>query len=43
MTVIVTRFSIGMAALGVETTAMRERHAGRTKGNNNCEDKYQMH
>ena len=43
MTVVVTGFSIGVAALSIEATAMREHDAGRAKSNNDCEDKYQMH
>jgi hypothetical protein len=43
MTVVVTGFSIGVAALSVEATTMREHDAGRAKRNNDCEDKYQMH
>lgn len=43
MTVVVTSFSIGMAALSVEAAAMCEHDAGCAKSDNDCEDKYQMH
>jgi hypothetical protein len=43
MTVVVAGFSIGVAALSIEATAMCEHDAGRAKSNNDCEDKYQMH